>query len=181
MTEQKLEKLLPCPMCSCVKIDIKSNKTTIESIATDYWRGYAKCRKGCIKTKRYISRSAVIKAWNTRASTAREAELQAEVEKLKITLENARKNYKNYDYKKLYDEQRAVNKEKDDFKSRTIKEYGAEVERLRKVLEDAAKQITSTEMMQETYNNADFVGAYDTFILKAKQVLNQGSQSNETN
>lgn len=103
------------------------------------------------------------------------------MEKLKITLENARKNYKNYDYKKLYDEQRAVNKEKDDFKSRTIKEYGAEVERLRKVLEDAAKQITSTEMMQETYNNADFVGAYDTFILKAKQVLNQGSQSNETN
>lgn len=54
-----------------------------------------------------------------------------------------------------------------------LEELHVEVERLRKTLEDAAMQIPSEELSRERFDNADFVGAYDTFIHKAKNALNQ--------
>jgi hypothetical protein len=65
MTDSELKN---CPICNNDKINIKSRKGFVGTVhKTQYWRGYAKCSKGCVQTKQCSSPEEVKRLWNTRA------------------------------------------------------------------------------------------------------------------
>ena len=76
MTEQKLEELLPCPFH---KLD-----TSVDLTDNDYGRWFVACG-GCGASSGHCkTKERAVYSWNNdRASTTREAELKAEVERLR--------------------------------------------------------------------------------------------------
>ena len=77
MTEQKLEKLLPCPFHKL--------NTSVDLTDNDYGRWFVVCG-GCGASSGHCkTKERAVYSWNNdRAPTKKETELQAEVERLKV-------------------------------------------------------------------------------------------------
>ena len=80
MTEQKLEKLLPCPFHKL--------NTSVDLTDNDYGRWFVVCG-GCGASSGHCkTKERAVYSWNNdRASTKKETELQAEVARLSEALE----------------------------------------------------------------------------------------------
>ena len=86
MTEQKLEELLPCPLCKgAVEMNHIGNEHTKKrriEIACKTFGCTIKYAIGAIYHDFNWIEGKIVKKWNTRASTARESELLALIETL---------------------------------------------------------------------------------------------------